>query len=88
MSCLGKCYTPFICECKCFEHCDCDYDEECSCEHKSNCFYIQYPQHRECVVYCKFQNTCCDLLECKNYFLCRNKAPENVLRKNNNICNP
>lgn len=87
MSCLGKCYSPFICECKCFEDCECDEDN-CLCDHKINCFYILNPEHRNCVVYCKFQKTCCSLVKCNNYFLCRNEIPEYVYRKNNYICNP
>ena len=86
MSCLGKCRIAFTCECKCFEYCDCDYDKECDCNHLDNCLYIAEPKHKECIIYCKYQQGCCELMKCNNYFMCSNEIPEYIFQRNNGIC--
>ncbi len=86
MSCSGRCYVQFSCECKCFEDCDCDYDAECSCDHLDSCSYLSDPRHNQCVIYCKFANTCCSLFKCSNHFVCKNEIPKFVFERNNGVC--
>jgi len=89
MNCEGKCFSGFCCECKCFENCECDYDQECECDHLENCFYIENPHHKECVVYCKYSPMCeqkCELLKCDNFFICKVFIPEFVKKRNDGIC--
>ncbi len=88
MSCSGngKCFEAFSCECNCFEDCECDFDSECECEHLSDCFYIENPIHKNCTIYCKYQNNCCSLVKCGNEFFCKNNIPKFVFDKNGGIC--
>lgn len=88
MACFGngKCFEAFNCECNCFDDCDCDFEGDCDCEHLSDCFYIENPIHINCVVYCKFQNSCCSLVKCENSFFCKNNIPRFVFDKNNGLC--
>lgn len=86
----GQCFNQFICDCGCFSDCDCDFDE-CSCNltHNDNCLYIKEPQHRECIIFCKFKPELeckCKLLKCNNEFICNNKMPEYVIKRNNGLC--
>lgn len=83
MSCQGRCYIAFACECACFADCDCD--DECNCSHSAEC-ELEHSDHKECVVYCKLANTCCPLIKCSNYFICNNKIPEYVSIRNEGIC--
>lgn len=83
MLCHGRCFVAFECKCSCFSDCKCD--EECACEHLSSCNNA-ISKHKECVVYCKFSNTCCSLINCSNYFICTNKIPEYVYARNGGIC--
>ena len=88
MSCSGngKCFEAFSCECNCFEDCECDFDSECECEHLSDCFYIENPIHKNCTIYCKYQNNCCSLVKCGNEFFCKNNIPKFVFDKNGGLC--
>lgn len=85
----GDCFKSHICDCGCFDDCDCI--EECNCEiqHNDNCLYINNPEHKECIIFCKFKPPCesnCILFKCGNYFICGSEMPAYVLDKNNNLC--
>lgn len=88
MSCSGdgKCFKAFVCECKCFEYCKCDFDSECECDHLNDCFYINNPIHKNCVVYCRYSNNCCSLVKCENEFFCNNSIPRFVYDRNDGLC--
>jgi hypothetical protein len=81
----GQCFVDYSCECECFENCEC-MDDECNCDHKEDCYYNAHPEHKDCVIYCRFKKDCCELKKCGNYFLCKNLMPEVMLNRNDGLC--
>lgn len=58
---------------KCLIPCPCDCPSKCKCIHKNH--YGWCP------------NTCCELIECRNFDDCRNKMPLWILKECNGLCN-
>lgn len=87
----GSCFQDYVCDCGCPEpDCDCDY-EECECEfiHINNCLYNTNPEHKNCIIFCKYKPELecgCKLYDCHNNFICQNKMPEYLLNKNGGLC--
>lgn len=85
----GQCFKLYVCECGCIDDCDCFDECECEIIHTNTCLYIDNPEHKECIIFCKFKPECelkCSLIECGNYFICSSKMPSYILEKNNNLC--
>ena len=75
-SCEGRGDCIQQCSCECYD--DEEYDipsEVCSCGHRNHEGYCK----TECIYNC-------ELAECHNYRMCRQKRPQNILDCHNGMC--
>lgn len=85
-SCRGRGDCIKQCGCICYDDEECEIISEiCKCGHRYHDKMIG--GNSDCQLYCK--DTCsynCELVECHNYRICKQKLPQILLDCHNNMC--